>query len=333
MIMRHSIRFSQAPVTLLTLLAVCLGGFLHRAEAQTFGISLSALPGSAAPFEPEVQLRDLDLGSTTVDFRLAKNLSGPVEFGALGRFRSSFGPLGTVAVSAQADVNLDGGFDVGLVGSGALASTGLDATLSVFNRNPGTFAAPSAYTPARPFYAKSTLASGAGVYLELGATQRLGRTVILEASPALAYLAGTGVGVGLDARLQFRRLIDQDNAVLLLSGHSGPGSNRGFVAGGLEYQLNRRGLPSMSAALLLGQGAAGLQPGFIANALGELGRFSYRAELAAEPYRNDTLPYRGSVAFGTALGAGALGLELGATLANLYDVAPLMLRASYGFRF
>lgn len=332
MIMRHPTRFSQVPVTLLTLLALC-SGVSNRATAQTFGISLSALPGSAATFEPEVQLRDLEIGSTTLDLRLAKSLPGPLELGAMGRFRSSFGPLGTVAVSAQADVDLEGGFDVGLVGSGALASTGLDATLSIFNRNPGTFSAPSAYTPARPFYATRTLTSGAGIYLSLGATQRLGRTVILEATPALSYLSGTGFGIGLDARLQFRRLIDQDNGVLLLSGHSGPGEDRGFVAGGLEYQLNRRGLPALSAAALLGRGATGLKPGFLAKAAGELGRFSYRAELAAEPYRTDTLPYRGSVALGTELGSGALGVELGAALANLYDVAPLMLRASYGFRF
>ncbi len=317
----------------MALFAAGSSALLTRADAQTFGISLSALPGQGATFEPEVQLRDLELGSTTFDLRLAKSLPGPLELGTVGRFRSSFGPLGTVAVSAQADVDLAGGFDVGVVGSGALASTGLDASLSVFNRNPGTFSAARAYTPARPFFAPATLGSGAGVYLSLGATQRLSRTIILEATPALSYLSGTGFGVGIDTRVQFRRLIDQDNIVALLSGHSGPGSERGFIAGGLEYQLNRRGLPSLSAAALLGQGAGGLRPGFIANASGELGRFSYRAILAAEAYRNDTLPYRTSLALGTELGSGAFGLELGASLANLYGIAPLMLRASYGIRF
>jgi hypothetical protein len=303
------------------------------AAAQTFGIALSALPGDTFSLEPELQVRDLELSPVTLDLRLAKSLPGEFEFGLAGRFRSSFGPLGTVAVGAQADLDTAGGFDIGVTGSGALASTGLDASLSVFNRNPGTFSAPNAYTPPRPFFDPSSLGAGVGTHLALGVTQRLGRTVILEALPTVSYLSGTGLGAGLEARLQFRRLVGRDNGVLLLAASTGPGSSRDFVAAGAEYQLNRRGLPSLSTALLLGRGSAGLLPGVRLNALGELSAFSYRAELAAEPYRPDTLPYRGSVALGTDLGEGALGIELGAALANPYVVPPLMLRASYGIRF
>ena len=172
-----------------------------------------------------------------------------------------------------------------------------------------------------------------GAHLRVGATQRLGRTLLLEAAPELTYLSGTGVGAGLDLRLQFRRLIESDNGVALLEGATGPGAGRGFVAGGAEYQLNRRGLPSLTAALLLGSGPSGFAPGVRASASGEVARFSYRAEVAAEPYRATAPPYRANVAVGTALGPGALGLEFGAALANDFGVPPVLLRGSYAFRF
>ena len=299
--------------------------------AQTFGVALSY---NDEQLEPEVQLRDLAAGGLLIDLRAAGGLTGPVEFGAVGRFRSSFGPLGTVSAAAHADVDLAGAFDLGLDGSGALAATGLDAEVNVFNRNPGAFSPTAAYAlRSHPFLPVSALEPGVGAHLRFGATQRLGRTLLLEAAPELTYLSGTGVGAGLDLRLQFRRLIESDNGVALLEGSSGPGAGRGFFAGGAEYQLNRRGLPSLSAALLLGSGPSGVAPGVRASASGEVARFSYRAEVAAEPYRRAAPPYRANVAVGTALGPGALGLELGAALANDFGVPPVLLRGSYAFRF
>ncbi len=299
--------------------------------AQTFGVAFSY---NDAQLEPELQLRELSVGSVLLDFRVADGLAGPLEVGAAGRFRTSFGPLGTVSAAAHADADLAGAFDVGLDGSGALAATGLDAAVNVFNRNPGAFAPTAAYTlRSRPFLPVGLLEPGVGLHLRAGATQRLGRTLLLEATPELTYLAGGGVGAGLDLRLQFRRLIRSDNGVALLEGSSGPGVGRGFFAGGAEYQLNRRGLPSLTAALLLGSGPSGFAPGLRASASGEVARFSYRAEVAAEPYRASAPPYRANVAVGTALGPGALGLELGAALANDFGVPPVLLRGSYAFRF
>ena len=299
--------------------------------AQTFGVAVSY---QGAQLEPEVQFRDLAAGNVTFDLRAAGGLMGPPEFGAVGRFRTSFGPLGTVSAAAHADVDLAGAFDLGLDGSGALAATGLDAEVNVFNRNPGAFAPTAAYALGnRPFLPVSTLEPGVGLHLRVGATQRLGRTLLLEATPELTYLSGGGVGAGLDLRLQFRRLIESDNGVALLEGSSGPGAGRGFFAGGAEYQLNRRGLPSLTAALLLGSGPSGFAPGVRASASGEVARFSYRAELSAEPYRATAPPDRANVAVGTALGPGALGLELGAALANDFGVPPVLLRGSYAFRF
>ena len=299
--------------------------------AQTFGVALSY---QGEQLEPELQLRELPVGSVLLDFRLANGLAGPLELGAAGRFRTSFGPLGTVSAAAGVDVNTAGAFDASLDGSGALAATGLDAAVNVFNRNPGAFSPTAAYAlQSRPFLPVGTLEPGVGAHLRVGATQRLGRTLLLEAAPELTYLSGTGVGAGLELRLQFRRLIESDNGVALLEGSSGPGAGRGFFAGGAEYQLNRRGLPSLTAALLLGSGPSGFAPGVRASASGEVARFSYRAEVAAEPYRATAPPYRANVAVGTALGPGALGLELGAALANDFGVPPVLLRGSYAFRF
>ena len=321
---RTSVPVSASFAALLGLLTV------GSSFAQTFGVALSY--GGA--LEPEIQLRDLDLGSATLDLRLADGVTGPLELGAALRFRSSFGPLGTVSALGRADVDTVGGFSLGVDASGALAATGLDASLDIFNRNPGAFSPTAAYTlGSRPFFPVADENTGVGVYLEVGATQRLGRTLLLEATPALSYQAGLGFGVGLDARLQLRRLIDSDNGVLLLEAHTGPGAGRAFVAGGAEYQLNRRGLPSLTGALLLGSGEAGLRPGFRGSVSGEVARVSYRAELAAEPYRVSAPPYRANLALGTELGPGVAGLELGAALANDFGVAPFLLRGSYAYRF
>ncbi len=309
------------PLRLTAALAALLWG---GACAQTVGFALSY----GGVLEPEVQLRDLNAGGGEFSLRVAGGIAA-LEAGVNARFRSSFGPLGTLAVGAHADADVTGAFDFGVDGSGALAATGLDASLAVFNRNPGAFSPTAAYTLGnRPF-----LASGVGAHFALGATRRLGRTLILEATPSLTYLSGTGIGVGLTGRLQLRRLLESDNGALLLEANTGPGGGRAFVAAGAEYGLNRRGLPSLTAALLLGGGDAGVQPGLRASATGELSRFSYRAEVSAEPYRRDAPPYRANLALGTALGPGALGLEFGAAPGNGFSVPPVLLRSSYAFRF
>ena len=303
---------------------------LGSATAQTFGVAFSY----NGTLEPEMQLRELDLGRATLDLRVADAFAGPLELGAALRFRNSFGPLGTVSALGHADIDAVGAFEVGVDASGALAATGVDASLSVFNRNPGAFAPTAAYAlGSRPFFPTTDEHIGVGAHLTVGTTQRLGRTVLLEATPALSYQSELGLGFNLDTRLQLRRLIGRDNGVVLLEAHTGPGAGRAFIAFGAEYQLNRQDLPSLTGALLLGEGGEGVRPGFRGGALGEAGRFSYRAEIAAEPYRKTAPPYRANLALGTALGPGAVGLELGAALANDFSVPPLLARASYAFRF
>lgn len=316
---------SKISTRLLGLTVALTAPFLGVAGAQTLGFALSYNRG----LEPEVQLRDLDAGRVGLGLRVAGGSAGPLEAGVDAHFRSSFGPLGTLAINGRADADVTGAFDLGLSGSGALGATGLDAQLDVFNGNSGTFAPTAAYAlGSRPFFS-----GGVGAYLELGATRRLGRTLILEAAPSLSYLAGTGVGVGLWSRLQLRRFVDNDSGALLLLASTGPGAGRSFAAAGAEYGLNRRGLPALTGALLLGNSGEGVRLGLRAAATGERNRFSYRAELSAEPYRRDAPPYRGNVALGTALGPGVLGLEFGAAPDNRFGVPPLLLRSSYAFRF
>ena len=322
---KRTLKRIAAPVAALLGL-LTLGG----ASAQTFGVALSY----AGTLEPEVQLRDLDLGRATLDLRVADALAGPLELGAALRFRSSFGPLGTVSAVGHADLDTAGAFELGADASGALAATGVGASLTVFNRNPGAFAGAAAYAlGSRPFFPVTNETTRVGAYLTVGATQRLGRTVLLEVTPALSFQADRGLGADLEARLQLRRLLASDNGVVLLEANTGPGAGRAFVALGAEYQLNRRGLPPLTGTLLLGRDELGVRPGFRGSASGEVGSFSYRAEVAAEPYRKTAPPYRANLALGTALGPGAMGLELGAALANDFGVPPLLLRGSYAFRF
>ena len=327
--------YDRPTVTFFLLLIL---GLVPLGAAQTFGVALSY----HGALEPEVQLRELDLGATTLDVRVADGVTGPLELGAVLRFRSSFGPLGTVSVTGHADADTAGAFELGADAAGALAGTGVDASLVVFNRNPGAFSPTAAYAlDSRPFLPPASAVTqvnlnesvGTGAYLAVGATQRLGRTLLLEATPALSYQSGVGLGAGFDARLQLRRLVASDNGVVLLEGNTGPGAGRAYLAAGAEYQLNRRGLPALTGSLLLGSGETGVRPGFRGSAAGELGRFSYRTELAAEPYRTTAPPYRADLSAGTALGPGALGLELGAALANDFGVPPLLLRGTYAFRF
>lgn len=329
--MAHAFVPKAVLITLGALLGTALPGtpFPGTAAAQTVGFALSY----DGALEPEVQLRSLEVGPAMIDLRLAGGTAGPLELGAAAQSRSSFGPLGTTLLSGRADADTQGGFDLNLSGSGALGPTGLEASLSLFNRNPGAFAPTAAYArSSRPFFPGTALATATGLQLEVGVTQRLTRTLILGASPSLSYLTSTGVGAGLESRLQLRRVAGSDNAVALLSAASGP-SGRGFVAGGAEYQLNRRDLPTLTGALLLGYSDAGVRPGVQAGASGELGRVAYRAELAAEPYRRNAPPYRANLALATPLGPGALGLEFGAALANDFGVPPALVRGSYAVRF
>lgn len=339
--MTHSPLLRTALITVGALLVAALPGtllpdapllgmaFPGTAAAQTVGFALSY----DGALEPEVQVRDLRTGPVTLDLRLAGGVAGPLELGAAARSRTSFGPLGTLALAGRADADTQGGFDLYLGGSGALGPTGLDASLGVFNRNPGAFAPTTAYAPpSRPFFVGGAPTGATGFRLGVEATQRLGRTLVLEAAPSLDLLPGAGVGAALAGRLQFRRVAGNDNAVALLEARTAP-AGRSFVAAGVEYQLNRRDLPAFTGALLLGYSDAGVRPGLQVSASGDLEHAAYRAELAAEPYRRSAPPYRANLALAAPLGPGALGLELGAALANDFGVPPALVRGSYALRF
>lgn len=322
------VRGALRPSALVLLaLFVLLGTLAGVGRAQTLGAALNYAGG----LEPELQLRDLNVGRFGIDLRAAAPLTGAFEGGAAARFRTSFGPLGTVALTGRADLSAAGAFDLGVSGSGALAQFGFDGAVTLANRNPGAFAPMSAYDlTARPFLRPVPLAQGVGAHLTVALTRRVGRTALLEVRPTLLYLSGVGVGGRLESTLQLRRLIGTDNgAVLLLAARAPEGA--GFGAAGFEYRLSRAGLPPASAAVLIGVGENGPRPGLRASVSGEARGLLYRASLSAEPYRTDAPPYRGAVGVSTTIGGGTAGLELGAAPPNPFGVPPLLLRATYAF--
>lgn len=304
---------------------VALLCLLGAARAQTLGGALSV--ASTGALEPELQLRDLALEGVTLDLRAALPVGGAPSGGALARTRTSFGPLGTVALIGRADASAAGAFDFGVSATGALAQWGFDGALGVFNRNPGAFAPFGAFDlAARPFLAPT---GGVGALLTVGLTRRVTRTTLLELKPT-AYLAAAGAGGRLEGALQLRRLVANDTgAVILLA--AAPPEGGTFGAAGFEYRLSRAGLPPLSAALLVGVGEAGVRPGLRAAVSGEARGLRYRAALSAEPYRTEAPPYRAAVGVNAALGGGTAGLELGAAPGNPFGVPPLLLRATYAF--
>jgi hypothetical protein len=301
--------------------------FLGAAHAQTLGAALSV--SSSGALEPELQLRGLALEGVTFDLRAALPLGGAPSGGVAARTRTSFGPLGTVALIGRADASVAGAFDLGVSATGALAQWGFDGALEVFNRNPGAFAPLGAFDlAARPFLEPATLAGGA-FDLTVGLTRRVTRTTLLELRPT-AYLTGMGAGGRLEGVLQLRRLIGNDTgAALLLTAVAPEGGT--FGAAGFEYRLSRAGFPPASAALLLGVDETGVRPGLRAAVSGEAQGLRYRAALSAEPYRTDAPPYRATVSVNAALGGGSAALELGAAPGNPFGVPPLLLRATYTF--
>lgn len=281
-------------------------------------------------FEPEVQLRNLESDLGTLNFRLAYHSGNAWELGATSNFRSSFGPIGTAAVDAHLDVSTAGLFDVGANLSGALGATGLDASLSLYNSNPGTFSPTTAYLlDARPFIS----AQGVTGRLEVGLTRRLGRKLLLTATPELRVGAPDGAEFALNGALEYRHIIESDNASLLLEGSSSQDPARRYLAGGVAYALNRRELPPLKAALLLGHSEGGLRPGVRLDLNSSYQDIAYRIGVGLEPYKGIIPKYRASGTLVKEVGDGALGLELGAALANPYAVPAFTVRSSYALRF
>lgn len=299
------------------------------AWAQT--VSLGLTIGSDPP-KPAVALNDLALGPLRFDLRAAGAVAGPLELGLGLRTTLSLGPVGNVVLSGRGDLSTHGLFSSELRGSAVVGAVAVRARLAAFNSNPGQFDLREAFViDARPRLPESWV-GGVGLSLGAGVTYRLERHIILDIDPDLSYLTGEGFGGRLSAALQLRRLVEQDDGRVLLTANLAPGAERGYLATGFEYRLNRRGLPAISASLWLGYGSLGFWPGVRLNLSGPAAEgWQGGLELALEPYRTDALPYRATALLRGPAGPGELSLHL--LLAPASDLPPLSLMMNYSFRF
>ena len=313
---------------ILTMLAL-----LHVGAAQTLRVGLLG-SGGAFGLEPSLVVRDLDVGGLGLELRAARGRGGALELGLGVGSKTSFGPVGTVALRGTLQLDTAGAFEGTVAGDGAIASVAARFGLSVFNVNPGRFGALEAFgynvghgdaivdgyggSGATSGLRRPPVAGAAGswgVFGHLGASYRLSRRAVLELDPSLLYVRG-GVGVGLQGAVQVRRLRGRDDGAVrvatLLDAGAEAGLGGSYGAAGFEYRYNPSAGPLLRGSLWLGAGSRGVGPGArvegVQNGLNATLR--YGLALAAEPYRTDAPPYRVEASLQTAAGPGALNLRL-----------------------
>ena len=314
--------------------------------AQTLRLGLVG-SGGAFGLEPSLVVRDLSVGGLGLELRAARGRTGALELGLGMGSKTSFGPIGTVALRGMLQLDTTGAFEGTVAGDGAVASVAARFGLSVFNVNPGRFEAVNAFgyevgtgdavvDSYGAFGATSGLSrppvAGAspswGVFGHLGASYRLNRRTVLELDPSLLYVRG-GVGASLQGAVQVRRLRGRDDGAVrvatLLDAGAEAGLGGSYGAAGFEYRYNPPTGPLLRGSLWLGAGSRGVGPGArvegVQNGLDSTLR--YGLALAAEPYRTDAPPYRLEASLQTAAGPGTLNLRLlGAAGAPAFYPAP-----------
>lgn len=302
---------------------------LGLTTAQTFGVALSRTPA----LEPELTVTDLSVGTAKVELRVAGGVAGPLEFGVSARETTSFGPLGNLVVRSSAKLDSTGRFDFGLGAQGVVASVAAQAQLSLFTAEVGRFEVAEAFAEeARPFLLAAPLDFGAA--LDLSASYRVSRRFIASAAPSLYFTDAAGVGGRVALEGRFVKLVGPDDLRARALVYANP-AGAGFGAAGLEYSLNRRGLPNARLALWAGLNGEGLSPGAnlrLSQPLKSLGA-SYSLLLAAEPYRTDLLPYRAAATYRQNVGPGALEASFYGTLSPRGSVPALSFRVGYSLPF
>ena len=292
-----------------TLLVVTLA-MTSSCLAQTFGFGVTLSNDFLA--EPDISLTNLAFSEGRLSVRLAGGVSGPLELGLSTRQTRSFGPLGNLLLLTRGDVSAEG-FDFQFAAEGVIATVAAKARLSLFSADPGTFDLAEAFSAsARP---PLSAVPAFGSALDLTATYRWNRTLILSAEPSLYGYDGEGVGgrLGLNARLA--RIVGRDDVQLLALGYLAPGDAPSYAALGAAYDLNRRNWPDLLVSAWVGLGESGFAPGGRLELSQSLPPgASYALTLGAEPYRSDALPYRATLRYTQALGPGDLETSLFGTL-------------------
>lgn len=289
---------------MLALCALVLAGS-SWSQTLTFGLSAgSSWQRSAWRLRPELSADTLAFGDDRLSLALAGGLGEPLRVQLAGRSTQSFGPAGNVIFRGQGSFDTDANFEVALGGSGVLGPVAGEATLALF----GVGARPPSPFPLnderRALLDPDRADLGFG--LELSARYRVSRTFIVTLESEAYLTASRGFAGRVRAEAWLVRHLDPDDLRVLGEGFLGPGGRDGYGALGLEYDLNRRGLPDLRASLWLGLGSAGLWPGarLAAGFTADAGRFELA--LAAEPYRSDRAPYRARASADLPWGSGHL---------------------------
>lgn len=233
-------------------------------------------------------VRDVSFAGWTLGAHVAVRevLAGQLEASR----RTTFGPVGSVLVAAEAGVNTDGQSALTFAATGNVGAFGARVGLLVYNAHAVAFDVRALTDISRPHYAaQQHWAFG----LDMSGTYRLSRRVLITASPTLLYLTDTGLGGRVLADVTWRRALATDNISLLLASELHPAGDEGYVAFAGQYQLARRGLPLVTASLWLAAND-GLQPGGRVAVAARPGMLpvGYEVTFAAEPFQVSAPAYR-----------------------------------------
>ena len=226
--------------------------------------------------------------------------------------RTTFGPVGSVQLAAQASINSDGQGALTAAATGNLGAVGARAGVLVYNAHPVAFDVRALTDISRPYYV--ALEQHWVLGLEMSGTYRLSRRVLITASPTLLYLTDMGFGGRVLADVTWRRALATDNISLLLASELHPAGDDRYVALAGQYQLARRGLPLVTTSLWLATND-GFQPGVRVAIAARPGMLpvGYEVTVAAEPFQVSAPAYR--VAFDSYLPLARGTLELTAVTA------------------
>lgn len=303
--------------------ALLAGQLGISAAAQTFGVGLSHTPS----LELDLTLTGLDLGRSKGGFRVAGGVAEPLELSVSLRETTSFGPVGNLLVHSSANLDSTGRFEFAFGAEGVVAMVAARAQLSLFTAEVGRFELAEAFEEARPFLLEPLL--DFGVALDLGGSYRVNRGLIVSAAPSLYLTDAEGLGGRLALEGRFAKVLGPDDLRARALAYVSP-EGEAFGALGLEYGLNRRGLPSGRLTLW-----AGLNGAFAPGASLQLSQTlkawggSYSLLVAAEPYRLDVLPYRAALTYRQSLGPGALEASFYGTLSPRISVPAASFRLGY----
>jgi hypothetical protein len=268
--------------------------------------------GSSSTFngllEPEFAVSNLNLEEAKFNARLAGGVSGPVELGFGINYSNSFGPLGNIVLSGQADLLTDARFQTTVTAQGVIGPVAGSAKARVFNSFTGLFQAETAFS--QPSFAFN---QQLGLELEVKTRYRLDRTTIIDGNLDLFYLFEDGFGGEINARYNLLKMLERDDGAILAKVYGSPGFASGYAAAGFAYNVNRTDWPDIQAEVWLGAGTKGIWPGIDVKLAERLDDSQTAVGLEAnlEPYLIDQSYVRALAYFDQALDYGNLHLALG----------------------